>query len=163
MSFTLRPNCCTPFLPHPALILLSVLCLAPAARAAAIDETIPTQETLAQLEDRASHAAPREQVFLYTELVHSMTERAGKELADGDTERAAATLRQINQLAHLIQVNLVANAKRLKDAEMLMHHTTYRLAEYMHLVSGEDKDTVQATLKQLNQVNDQILTQVFAH
>jgi len=45
----------------------------------------------------------------------------------------------------------------------MMHHTTYRLAEYLHLVSGDDKDTVQATLKQLDQVNDELLTQVFKH
>jgi hypothetical protein len=131
------------------------------ARAAAIDESIPGPEGIAQLEQRASEAAPREQCFLYTQLVHTMTEKAGKEIAAGDTEDAAATLRQVNQFAHLIHINLANDTKRLKNAEMLMHHTTYRLAEYLHLVSGEDKTTVQATLKQLDQVNDELLTQVF--
>jgi phage terminase large subunit len=71
--------------------------------------------------------------------------------------------KQVNQFAHLIQVNLANDTKRLKNAEILMHHTTYRLAEFLHLVSGEDKATVQATLKQLDQVNDELLTQVFNH
>ena len=31
----------------------------------------------------------------------------------------------------------------------------------LHLVSGDDKTTVQDTLKQLDQVNDELLTQVF--
>ena len=44
-----------------------------------------------------------------------------------------------------------------------MHHTTYRLAQYLHLVSDDDRQTVQETLKQLNQVNDDLLAQVFAH
>jgi hypothetical protein len=153
----------SPALHLAVLGLFSALYLSVPAHAAAIDESIPTAEGLAQLQQRASLAKPREQCFLYTELVHTMTEKAGKEIAAGDTEEAAATLKQVNLLAHLIHLNLANDTKRLKNAEMLMHHTTYRLAEYMHLVSGDDKDTVQATLKQLNQVNDELLTQVFNH
>ena len=142
--------------------VLAFLVVVP-VRAAAIDESIPNSDGLAQLEQRASQANPREQCFLYAELVHTMTEKAGKEIADGDIEKANVTLKQINLFAHMIHVNLAKDTKRLKDAEMLMHHTTYRLAEYLHLVNGEDKATVQATLKQLDQVNDELLTQVFSH
>jgi hypothetical protein len=150
--------------PQLALLgLFSALYLATPARAAAIDESIPTPEGLAQLEQRAVLADPREQCFLYTELVHTMTEKAGKEIARGETEQATATLKQVNKFAHLIQVNLAKDTKQIKNAEILMHHTTYRLAEVLHLVSGDDKDTVQATLKQLDQVNEQLLTQVFSH
>lgn len=143
--------------------LLSTLILTVPARAAAIDDTVPSAEVIAQLEQRASQANPREQCFLYTELVHTMTEKAGQEIADGDTEQAAKTLKQVSLYAHLIQQNIARNAKRLKDAEELMHHTTYRLAQVLHLAAPEDKDAVQATLKQLDQVNDQLLSQVFAH
>jgi len=145
-----------------SLGLLSTLCLAVPVYAA-IDESIPSPEALTQLEMRASVAKPREQCFLYTELVHTMTEKAGKEISDGETEKAAATLKQVNQYAHLIHLNLAQDTKRLKNAEMLMHHTTYRLAQFLHLVSGEDQETVQLTLKQLDQVNDELLTQVFSH
>jgi hypothetical protein len=51
----------------------------------------------------------------------------------------------------------------LKTAEELMHHTTFKLGEFLHLVSDDNKDTVQATLKQLDQVNDELLAQVFSH
>jgi len=146
-----------------SLSLFSALYLAAPIHAAAIDESIPNSEGLAQLELRASQANPREQCFLYTELVHTMTEKAGKEIADGDTEQAQATFKQIDRYAHLIHMNLANDTKRLKNAELLMHHTTYRLAEYLHLVSGDDKATVQATLKQLDQVNDELLNQVFNH
>ena len=130
---------------------------------AAIDETVPTPETLADLAQRAQQAKPREQCFLYTELVHRMTEKAGKEIVNGDTDQAAATLKLVNQYAHLIHMSLANDTKRLKTAEELMHHTTYKLGEFLHLVSGDDKDTVQATLKQLDQVNDELLAQVFSH
>jgi hypothetical protein len=79
------------------------------------------------------------------------------------TEQAAATLKKVNRYAHLIHVNLAHDTKRLKDAEVMMHNTTFKLAQFLHLVSGPDKDTVQATLTQLDQVNDELLTQVFAH
>ena len=131
--------------------------------AGGIDDSIPTPEIIAQLEQRASQAKPREQCFLYTELVHMMTEKAGREISDGDTDQAAATLKLVNQYAHMIHMNLANDTKRLKNAEMLMHHTTFRLGEYLHFVSGDDKVTVQATLKQLDQVNDELLAQVFNH
>jgi hypothetical protein len=169
MSFTLRPAV-SRIVSRPnlalhlaAFSLFAATLLAPPARAAAIDESIATPEAVAQLEARASQAKPREQCFYYTELVHAMTEQAGKQIAAGETEQAAKTLQKINLLAHQIHVNLANDTKRLKDAEMLMHHTTYRLGEYLHLVSGEDQATVKATLKQLDQVNDEILTQVFSH
>jgi hypothetical protein len=146
-----------------SLALLTTVALTASARAAAIDESIPTSDVLTQLEQRASHASPREQAWLYTELVHSMTEKAGKELSDGDDNAAQATLKQINHYAHLIQTSLARNTSKLKNAEMLMQHTTFRLAQYMHLASGDDRTEMQATLKQLDQVNDALLTQVFQH
>jgi hypothetical protein len=84
-------------------------------------------------------------------------------MVNGDDEQANATLKQVNRYAHLIQVNLEQNTKRLKNAEMLMHHTTLRLAQALHLASEDDRTTVQATLKQLDLVQNQILDQVFNH
>jgi hypothetical protein len=153
----------------PPISILSLACLALLSTllvtlpAHAKDKGVPTAVDIAQLEQRASQASPREQPFLYTELVNDMTEQAGKQLNDGETEQAAATLKKVNTYAHLIHVNLARDTKRLKDAEELMHRTTYKLAQFLHLVSGPDKDTVQATLTQLDQVNDELLTQVFTH
>ncbi|MDW5266543.1 MULTISPECIES: hypothetical protein [Acidobacteriaceae] len=149
---------------YSALLLASALflLLTPPVHAA-IDETLPDAQTLNQLELRAEQANPRDQCYLYTQLVHTMTELAVKEMADGDDDQASATLKQINHYAHLIQVNLEQNTKRLKNAEMLMHHTTLRLAQALHLASEDDRTTVQATLKQLDLIQDQILDQVFNH
>lgn len=129
---------------------------------AAINETIPDAQTLSQMEQRAQAANPRDQCYLYTELVHTMTEMAVKQIADGD-ENTNTVLRQIDHYSNLIQASLAKNTKHLKNAEMLMHHTTRRLAESLHLASGDDRSNVQATLKQLDLVQDQILNQVFNH
>ena len=173
MSFSLRPlrsRCCPQLRTRTALQLIALslassLAFSPHARAAssAKNDASTPEQYFADLEQRASQAKPREQAYLYTELVHEMTEEAGKQISDGDTEQAAVTLKQVNRYAHLIHVNLARDTKQLKNAEMLMHNTTYRLAQVMHLVSGPDRDTLQDTLKQLNQVNDELLTQVFSH
>jgi hypothetical protein len=160
MSFQLRPRTA---LHLAALGLVTALYVAVPAHAAAIDENIPDAQTLAQMELRASQASPREQCFLYTALAHTMTEKAGKEIHDGEVEHAAGTLQLVSRYVHLIQVSMARDTKRLKEAEMLLNHTSYRLGQFLHLVSGDDKTTVQATLKQLDQVNDELLTQVFYH
>ena len=146
-----------------ACLPLLLLSFTTSLRAANVNEILPDEQTLAQLELRAQQAQPREQCFLYTELVHTMTEIAGKQMRDGDVEHASAMLKRTEHYAQLIHMGLASDTKRLKNAEMLMHHTTYRLGEYLHQASSEDRAVLQSTLKQLNQVQDEILMHVFAH
>jgi hypothetical protein len=99
-------------------------------------------------------------------LAHTYTLAAGRQLAEGDVDHASATLKRVEHYGELIHSNLASDVrklKNLKNAEMLMHETTYRLGEYLHLVSSDDKAEVQAALKELDKVNDELLTQVFAH
>jgi hypothetical protein len=150
----------------PALVpltLAGLLLAGTPARAAAIDEAVPAPQVLAMLEQRASLAQAREQCFLYTELVHGMTQLAGKQFLEGDFESGAATLKKIERYALLIHQNLANNTKRIKEAEKLMEHTTYHLGEYVHHASGDDQLALQTTLKQLDKVHDELLSQVFAH
>jgi hypothetical protein len=146
-----------------AFLLSLPLLLVTPSRAASVDDNLPTAEALVQLEQRAQLANPRDQCFLYTELVHVMTEIAGKQMLNGDVDQATATLKKVNAYAMLIHVDLASNSKRIKNAEELMHHTSYRLGEYLRKASNEDRDTLQATLKQLDQVHDELLAQVFKH
>lgn len=149
------------FLTLPALLL--VLSLTLPLHAGNIDERIPDQQTLTQMEAYALQAPAREQCFLYAELVHTMTELAGQQMLAGDTARASESLKKAEQYSQLIQMSLARDTKRLKNAELLMHHTTRRLGEYLRAASGEDRPVLQATLKQLDQVQDDLLKEVFAH
>ncbi|MBB5331021.1 hypothetical protein [Tunturiibacter gelidoferens] len=144
-----------------AFLLSLPLLLSTPSRAANVDDNLPNAQALLALELRAQQANPRDQCFLYTELVHVMTEIAGKQMLDGDVDQATATLKKVNAYAMLIHVDLASNSKRVKNAEELMHHTSYRLGEYLRKASNEDRDTLQATLKQLDQVHDELLAQVF--
>jgi hypothetical protein len=133
------------------------------ASASSIDSNLPDAQALAQLEIRAQQAGPRDQCFLYTELVHTMTEIAGKQMINGDIDKASDTLKKVNHYAELIHMDLASNSKRLKNAEMLLHHTTYRLGEYLHRASSEDQATLKVTLKQLDQVHSELLAEVLKH
>jgi hypothetical protein len=144
-----------------AFLLSLPLLLATPSRAANVDDNLPNAQALLALELRAQQAKPQDQCFLYTELVHVMTEIAGKQMLDGDVDQATATLKKVNDYAKLIHMDLSSNSKRVKNAEELMHHTSYRLGEYLRKASNEDRDTLQATLKQLDQVHDELLAQVF--
>ncbi len=153
--------------PHPArlfLVLLAILFTpSPLLHASSHDIILADAQALSQLEARALQASPREQCFLFTELVSGMTELAGKQILDGDIETASVNLKKVEHYSQLIHLGLARDTKRLKNAEMLMHHTTFRLNEILHKASSEDRATLQSTLKQLNSIQDELLTQVFQH
>jgi len=152
------------YLPAALLLPLPLLFgLCTPVLASSVDDNLPDPQALSRLETQAQQAKPRDQCFLYTELVHTMTEIAGRQMLNGDIEQASATLKKVEHYAQLIHLGLARDTKRLKNAEMLMHHTTRRLGEYLHRASGDDQVTLQATLKQLDVVQDEILSQVFNH
>ncbi len=144
----------------PALLVLVVMTAAPAC-ASGFDEKIPDQQSIAALEARASQALPREQCFLYAELVHQMTELSLRQYASGDFDKSASLLKQIQTLAHKIHLSVGDDNRRLKGAEILLRHTAFRLTEMLHASSFEDRDLVEQTLAQVSQVQTEAMLQVF--
>ena len=144
-----------------AVVVSLIVCTRP-ARAAAPDESVLDAQVLAQMEQRAASAQPREQCFLYTEVVHSLTEAAGKQLADGQDATAAATIAHIEAVTAKMQNVLLKNAKRIKVAEELMEHTTRRLSDMLHLTSGQTRPALEATLQKLNAEQTLMLNEVFS-
>ncbi len=118
---------------------------------------------LAQLESRAEHAAAREQCYLYTELVQAYIELAGHQVSAGEMEQAQASMKRVQAFVEHAHTGMAKDSKRLKEAEMVVHAATYRLEQAMHAVSDEDKVVFDTTMKQLNKVHEELLSQVFAH
>jgi hypothetical protein len=131
------------------------------ACASGFDDKIPDQQSIDALAIKASQAQPREQCYLYAELVHEMTEYSLRQYAAGDVEKAAELLRQIQPLARKIHLSVADNDKRLKSAEMLLRHTAFRLNEMLHTSSFEDRTLVEQTLAQVNQAQSKAMMQVF--
>jgi hypothetical protein len=129
--------------------------------ASGIDDRIFDQQSIDALEVKASQAQPREQCFLYAEIVHEMTELSVRQYAAGDEEKAAGLLKQIQGLAHKIHLSMSDDNKRLKNAEILLRHTAFRLTEMLHSSSFEDRNLVQQTLAEVNQAQNEAMMGVF--
>jgi len=116
---------------------------------------------LADLEAKAAAASPNEQPYIYAELVHSMTEIATEQFQAGHDAQAAASLKAAQGYAGKIQMNLLRDAKKLKNAEILIRHTAFRLRELLTGASLNDRPTLEATIRQLNQVQSEMMNQIF--
>ncbi|AXC12574.1 hypothetical protein ACPOL_3281 [Acidisarcina polymorpha] len=141
--------------------VLTFAFLLPTPGALALDEKNVDQQTLTALAERASQATPREQCFLYAELVHDMTELAGRQLSAGDVQNASGTLHTVQQYAAKIHMGVANDSKKLKNAEILVRHTAFRLKDLLQQASLDDRPTLDATLKQLDQVQAEMMLQVF--
>jgi len=128
---------------------------------AAIDNKQPDAQSLAALEAKAKLARPKEQCYLYAELVHQMIEFSSAQYAAGEMDKAASTLKQVNTFAQKIHMGISNDGKRLKDAQILLRHTAFRLTELLHSSSLEDRPLVEVTLSQVNQIQTETMMQVF--
>jgi hypothetical protein len=148
---------------RPIGLLLFVALLFPTISLASSADNKPPLDpvALSALATRASLASPKDQCFLYAELVHQMTELAGRQLNDG--QDPAATLRAVRDYTQKIHLGEVTDSKRLKNAQILMEHTAFRLNEYLHSAALDDRPVLETTLKNLNQVQNELMMQVFRH
>src|SRR6202030_3363901 len=92
---------------------LAITFLAGVPCRAATDPAAPDTQAIAQLELKASQANPREQCFLYAQLVQTMSEAAGRQMLNGESEQAAATLKKTEHYAQLIHLGLARDTKKL--------------------------------------------------
>ena len=121
----------------------------------------PDPETIAALEARANQAQPREQCFLYAQLIQQMTELSIHQYAAGNFDKATNLLKRVQGITQKLHVTLANNDKRLKDAEILLSHSAFRLNEMLHATSIQDRPLVQDTLAQVSQAQNDTMMQVF--
>jgi hypothetical protein len=138
-----------------AIPLLGVALLVPCIA----QDSVPTQKSIDDLAARASQAQPRQQCFLYAQLVHQMAELSVRQYSAGDVDSALASLHGIQQFAQKIHLSLSNDDKRLKNAEILLNQTAFRLHEMLQSSSFEDRPVVEATLAQVSHAQDEALNQ----
>lgn len=142
------------------ILTLAALTSVPAAFAVDTDKN-PDVQALNALAARAQQATPRERCYLYAQLVSQTTELASQQMNAGDVTEAAASLKAIQDYAAKIHVDMTSNSKKLKDAQILMRRTAFRLKDLMMNASLSDQPTFERTLKQLDQVQSQMMLAVF--
>ncbi len=116
---------------------------------------------VSELQDKADQALPQERCFLYAELVSRMTEIAGLQFGTGDPGAGEETLNLVRQYVLKLQVSIGDDSKKLKLAETLLRHTCFRLEGILHETSFENRPALEKTLKQVNNVQTQLMVQVF--
>jgi hypothetical protein len=140
-------------------VVISILSLSWVfASASALDDS---STPLAALQVKADQAQPKDRCFLYAKLISQLTDLAGHQLNSGDSGQASETLQLVQQYAEKIHVGVADDSNKLRDAELLMQRTTFRLQDILSQASYEDRQTLEATLKQLSQVQAQLMMQVF--
>jgi hypothetical protein len=132
----------------PALLVLLTVTVVPAC-ASGPDDKIPDQQTIDALELRAGQALPQ------------MTEYSVRQYAAGDVQKASSLLVRIQALTHKIHLTVADDNKRLKDAQILLRHTAFRLDGMLHSSSFEDRPLVEKTLAEVNQAQTEAMMQVF--
>jgi hypothetical protein len=142
-----------------SVVLLSALSIP--AFGASFDKQAPDEQSISALEQRAAQAQPREQCFLYAQLVHEMIEFSAQQYAQGEADKATSWMKKAQEFTHKITGVLAVNDKKLKDAQILLRHTAYRLTELLHSGSSDDKELMQETLAQLNRAENDTMMQVF--
>lgn len=136
--------------------------VAGSARASGPEDAALDATALVQLEQRAEQAAPRDQCYLYAEVVQGFTDLAGRQMAAGEDEQAGTTLRHVDAIAAKLHNAMAKDAKRLKNAEQMMDRTTRHLSDMVRVASTEQRTNMQHTLQHLNAVHSELLATVFA-
>ena len=146
------------FLP---LVFLSLLATPSMGYASSPDETALDSLALIQMEQRVELADQREQCYLYAEVLHGLTELAGRQIASSQFEEATATIRQMDLVANKLHAASARDARRLKNVEQLLEHTTHRFKDVVRAVSLEDRTAMQRTLSRLDALHTEVLAKVF--
>lgn len=142
--------------PIAALLALG-LTVTPVCAASAVAD----QQSIDALEARANQAQPREQCFLYAELVQQMTELSIRQYAAGDVNQAEGLLKRVQHIVRKIHLSLSDNDKRLKNAQILLSRSAFRLSEMLQSSSYDERPLVQQTLSQVTEAKNAAMMQVF--
>jgi len=141
------------------ILMMAALVSVPPAFAGSSDDLDPQQ--ISALAAKAEQATPKDRCYLYAKVVSAMTDLAGRQMNDGSPSEVAKSLKAIQNYASRIRTDLTDHSKKLKDAQIMMRRTAFRLTELMRGGSVNEQPDFQATLNQVNQVQSQMMLAVF--
>ena len=139
-----------------AIFILLLSCVQGAA-----STPIVSQRALASLQAKADQAQPRDRCFLYAMLINQMTNLAGQQFDSDDPEQASETLKLVQRYIENIRTGVTGDSRKVKDAELLVRRSSFQLRNILRESSFEDRLALETTLKELNQVQEQLMIQVF--
>ena len=90
-----------------------------------------------------------------------MADIAGLQFGTGDPVAGEETLKLVQEYALKLQTSIGDDSKKLKSAETLLQRTSFRLEGILHEASYENRAALEMTLKQVNNLQTQLMMQVF--
>jgi hypothetical protein len=139
-----------------AIFVLSLSCIHGAA-----STPIVSQRALASLQAKADQAQPRDRCFFYAMLVNQMTNLAGQQFDSDDPGQASETLKLVQRDIENIRTGVSGDSRKVKESELLIRRSSFQLRNILRESSLEDQLAMETTLKELNQVQEQLMIQVF--
>ncbi len=128
----------------------------------AADDRPVDPSALQTLAEKAQRAGLKEQCYLYAQLVRGSTELADRKLAEGDAEAGTKALQSVEIYAGAMDAALQRDAKKLKDAEILLRESAFRLNAAMLASSIDDRPAMAAALSKINAAEAKVMVTVFA-
>jgi len=120
-----------------------------------------TEEPLDALKARAEKARPQDQAHLFAEIAYREVNEADRFYTDGDIAAATKAVDDVVRYAGRATEAAQKTGKHLKDTEILLRSTARRLDDLRKTLNFEDRPYVEAAVKQVEKLRQQLLDQMF--
>jgi hypothetical protein len=118
-------------------------------------------ETLDQLKQRAEAAKPVNQPKLFLEVAERQRLTATKAYQTGNTEEARAAIEEVALYGEKAGAAARASRKHLKETEIQVRDMARRLEQLRESLTYDDRATVQAAVRRLDKVRQDLLNSMF--
>jgi hypothetical protein len=118
-------------------------------------------KTIDQLKAEAEHADSNQAKAL-AEVAEKLVPIADKQFSDGESVKGHATVQDILQYATRAHDLTIRNRNKMKDTEIHLRRCRHALENMRRTLAAEDRPTVEAVEKKLEQFGEDILEAMFA-
>lgn len=119
------------------------------------------QKTLDQLKAEAEHPGDN-QPKLLAEVAERLVPVADKQFTDGESVKGYATVDEIMQYATQAHDLAIKTRKKMKETEMHLRRCRYALENMRRTLAADDRPSVEAVEKKLEQYAEDVLEAMFA-
>ena len=119
------------------------------------------EEPLDALKARAENARPSEQAHLFATIARREVNEADRFYTEGDITNATQAVDDVVRYAARATEAARKSGKHLKDTEILLRETARRLSDVGKTLNFDDRPHVEAAVKQVEKLRQQLLDQMF--
>lgn len=120
-----------------------------------------SDEPLDALKARAENARPQDQVHLFAEIARREVNEADRFYTAGDIAAATQAVDDLVRYATRATDAAQKTGKHLKETEILLRSTARRLDDVRKTLNFDDRPYVEAAVKQVEKLRQQLLDQMF--